>query len=732
MRPLLPADPASVGGHRLLGRLGSGGMGTVYLGRSPAGVLLAVKVIRADHAADPAFRARFRREAQAAAGLSGRWVVPVVAADPEAPEPWLATPFVPGPSLSEAVGAHGPLPAGSVRTLGVRLAEALEQVHAAGLVHRDVKPGNILLAPDGPRLIDFGIARAVGATTLTAADAVVGTPGYLPPEQARAGAGAPGPAGDVFSLGCVLVFAATGRGPFGGGHAAAVVFRTVHDEPVLDGVPAELREAVAACLAKDPAVRPLPLRLREALGGGTEPACGDGGSGADGADWLPPPLPRLIAERSTRALELPAPEPTRLDGPQAPSGVRGPGSGRLTRRRLLAVGGAVAAAAVPPAWLAARGRGPGGAAAARGAAVGPVFTVALQADLSGPGKAEGQAHERGLRLAADRHNARSGAPFRLAVRAADDGGDPARAAQVIGGLVADPSVVAVVGPTAQDAVPALAAACLAADLLLLPVSVHSGAAAQSDWRTVCDTRGKPEEISLPVLHYLSRVRPVSHTAVVEQEGAAETDWELTRMLRHTPPSQGTVSVHRIPGAAGAADLAGVVDAIVRAGAQAAVFAGTSAGVAGRFARTLAGAGFTGPRMATGRVMAPAFLEAAGGAAEEWVFGAFFTEPSAVPAAADFTAAHRAAYGAPPARWAAEAHDALGLVAAALAALGEEGRDRPGLSRRIFRTSYEGLAKPLAFDATTRTLAGLRVAHLYRVRSGAFAYLGPYADVTAAT
>ncbi|GGT04278.1 MULTISPECIES: bifunctional serine/threonine-protein kinase/ABC transporter substrate-binding protein [Streptomyces] len=729
MRPLLPADPASVGGHRLLGRLGSGGMGTVYLGRSPAGVLLAVKVIRADHAADPAFRARFRREAQAAAGLSGRWVVPVVAADPEAREPWLATPFVPGPSLSEAVGGYGPLPAGSVRTLGVRLAEALQQVHAAGLVHRDVKPGNILLAPDGPRLIDFGIARAVGATTLTAADAVVGTPGDLPPEQARAGARSPGPAGDVFSLGCVLVFAATGRGPFGGGHAAAVVFRTVHDEPVLDGLPAELREAVGACLAKDPAGRPLPQRLREVLGGG-EPADGDGGDG--GGDWLPPPLPRLIAERSTRALELPAPEPTRLDAPRTPPGAPGPGGGRLTRRRLLAVGGAVAAAAVPPAWLASRDRVRGGAGGPRGTAAGPVFTVALQADLSGPGRAEGQAHERGLRLAAEQHNARGGVPFRLAVRAADDGGDPARAAQVIAQLVADPSVVAVVGPTAQAAVPALAEACLAADLLLLPVSVHSGAAAQSHWRTVCDTRGKPEEISLPVLHYLSRVRPVSHTAVVEQEGAAETDRELTRMLRHTPPSQGTVSVHRIPAAAGGADLASVVDGILRAGAQAAVFAGTSAAVAGRFARALDGAGFAGPRMATGRVMAPTFLEAAGGAAEDWLFGAFFTEPSAVPAAAGFTAAHRAAYGEPPARWAAEAHDALGLAAAALAALGEEGRDRPGLSRRVFRTSYEGLAKPLAFDATTRTLAGLRVAHLYRVRSGAFAYLGPYADVTAAT
>ncbi|MGT2526689.1 serine/threonine-protein kinase [Streptomyces nojiriensis] len=176
MRPLLPADPAAIGGNRLLGRLGSGGMGTVYLGRSPAGTLVAVKVIRADHGADPAFRARFRREAEAAAGLTGRWVVPVIAADPEAREPWLATPFVPGPSLSEAVSGYGALPARSVRILGARLAEALAEVHAAGLVHRDVKPGNVLLAPDGPRLIDFGIARAAGATTLTAADAVVGTP----------------------------------------------------------------------------------------------------------------------------------------------------------------------------------------------------------------------------------------------------------------------------------------------------------------------------------------------------------------------------------------------------------------------------------------------------------------------------------------------------------------------------------------------------------------------------
>ncbi|MEO3842599.1 ABC transporter substrate-binding protein [Streptomyces sp. B22F1] len=267
MRALRADDPDELGGHRLLARLGAGGMGVVYLARAGDGTLVALKVIRPEHAANPAFRARFRREVRLATGLTGRWVVPVTAADAEARAPWLATAFVPGPALVEAVDGYGPLPPYAVSALGARLAEALAEVHAAGLVHRDVKPGNVLLALDGPRLIDFGIAHDSGATALTAPDAVIGTPGYLAPEQIRAG-GRAGPPSDVFALGCVLAYAATARRPYGTGNPAAVLYRTVHEAPDLAGLevlPRGLRAAITACLAKAPDDRPTAAELRTAL-----------------------------------------------------------------------------------------------------------------------------------------------------------------------------------------------------------------------------------------------------------------------------------------------------------------------------------------------------------------------------------------------------------------------------------------------------------------------------------
>ncbi|MGW0710555.1 protein kinase domain-containing protein [Streptomyces sp. NPDC002643] len=300
MERLAVVDPSVIGGYRLAGRLGAGGMGVVYLARSPHGAWCAVKVIRAEHAGDPGFRARFRREAELAARIGGRWTVPVVGADAEARSPWLATAYVPGPSLAEAVASHGPWPEGRLRGLGTALAEALEEVHAAGLVHRDVKPANVLLAVDGPRLIDFGIARAVGATALTTDGTIVGSPGYLSPEQARGRT--VGPPSDVFSLGCVLAHTATGRPPFGYGGAAAVLYRTVHDEPDLDGVPDGLDETVRRCLAKEAERRPSARELREVLGEFV----------AEG--WLPEGLPALVAARAARVLNLPVPDPTVVGG----------------------------------------------------------------------------------------------------------------------------------------------------------------------------------------------------------------------------------------------------------------------------------------------------------------------------------------------------------------------------------------------------------------------------------
>ena len=287
-RELEPGDPERIGPYRLLGLLGTGGMGRVFLGVSPGGRPVAVKVIRADLAADAGFRTRFRREIAVAREVSGPFTAPVINAGLDGPVPWLATAYVAGPSLADAVRDHGPLPVTSVLRLAAGLAEGLGAIHAAGVVHRDLKPANVLLAEDGPRLIDFGIAAGTEASALTRTGLVVGSPGFMSPEQAEGRE--VGPPSDIFSLGAVLAYAATGAGPFGGGSTPALVYRVVHSPASLDHVPAEVRPLIERCLAKDPARRPA---ARDLL---AETAVVQPGAG-----WLPEPVTRTFVQLAAPA-----------------------------------------------------------------------------------------------------------------------------------------------------------------------------------------------------------------------------------------------------------------------------------------------------------------------------------------------------------------------------------------------------------------------------------------------
>ncbi|MFE9779853.1 serine/threonine-protein kinase [Streptomyces sp. NPDC005775] len=296
MQPLEAGEPLSIGAYRLLGRLGAGGMGRVYLGRSAGGRTVAVKVVHPHLALDEQFRARFRREVDAARRIGAQWTAPVLDADPDAPVPWVAHGYVAGPPLSSAVTDHGPLPEQAVRTLGAGLAEALAAVHGQGLIHRDVKPSNVLLALDGPRLIDFGIARALDATaSLTSTGVSVGSPGYMAPEQIR-GLDTSG-AADIFSLGAVLAYAATGSAPFLGDSSAVLLYKVVHEEPELGELEGELHDAIAACLAKDPAGRPTPAELARQL-------APNGAAAAVAAGWLPGPLVREVSRSAVALLDL--------------------------------------------------------------------------------------------------------------------------------------------------------------------------------------------------------------------------------------------------------------------------------------------------------------------------------------------------------------------------------------------------------------------------------------------
>ncbi|MEW2704390.1 DUF4328 domain-containing protein [Streptomyces koyangensis] len=311
MHALRDDDPTHVADYRLLGRLGEGGMGVVYLARSPRGRMVAVKSIRTELAALPDFRLRFAEEVVIAQRVSADWTAAVLDADPHAERPWVATAYIPGPTLAEVVTRHGPLPESSVRGLASGLCDALADIHGAGLVHRDLKPSNIMITIDGPKVIDFGIVRALDSPThggLTSSGVIVGSPGFMAPEQVRGERLTA--ACDIFSLGSVLAFAACGRLPFaapGGGAHHALMYRVVHEEPDLAGVPEPLLPLVRDCLAKEPAARSslATLRAREEtqfrhLG-----------------PWLPAPVLAQLGQDAALLLEQEDPG-TRVGGESTP------------------------------------------------------------------------------------------------------------------------------------------------------------------------------------------------------------------------------------------------------------------------------------------------------------------------------------------------------------------------------------------------------------------------------
>lgn len=720
MQPLHPTDPARVGGYRTLGRLGAGGMGVVLLGRSAGGALAAVKLVRAEYADDPAFRVRFRREVAVARKVRSRWAVPVVDADTEAPAPWLATEFVPGPALSDAVARSGGLPADSVRFLGARLAEALDAVHAAGLVHRDVKPANVLLATDGPRLIDFGIARALDDTVLTATDVVIGSPGFLSPEQAQGGH--VGPPSDVFSLGCVLAYAATGRRPFGSGPVEAMLFRTVHDTADTTGIPHGLLDVVAACLAKAPGDRPTAAGLRDALVRDAE------------GPWLPGPLLQLIAERSARMLQLPDIEPTRATAPPVPAApadaLPAPAAAPPPPRRRILLGAAAATLLAggggTAAWLLGdrtppdgKGTGPDGKGTGpdrKSAAPRPTLAIGLQADLTGPGRAAGHAQRDGAVLAVEQLSARDDLPFSFRLVEADDQGAPGPAAAAAAAFAADPSVVAVLAATAG---PAVGAVLTGYDRAGLPVLTVTDGDTTHLSRVYTCLRPNDAYQMRPVAEYLTG-RDRGTTLLVDD--GTTYGWQTTRFLSEalragkSPVTPATVAAD--------ADHTAVARDAVRAAAGAVLYGGGPSGAA-RLARALTAAGYRGRTVATQAVHDLRFLQEAAESAEGWLLVSTAVDPAsaAAPTAARaFDTAFRARHDRPAPLHAAEAYDAVHLLAHCAQGLGRAQVRRGDLVPTLRATTYEGVSKRYAFEQANGTYTGDGL-FCYEVASARFRLLG---------
>lgn len=748
---LRESDPTRIGPYRLLGRLGAGGMGVVYLGRSPGGRHVAVKTVLAQYADDEDFRRRFRREADLARRVEVRWIPPVLDADPDAASPWLATAYVSGPSVHDAVTEFGPLPLATGARLGMLLAEALEQTHVAGLVHRDIKPSNVLLALDGPRLIDFGIARTVTESTITAAGNIVGSPGFLSPEQARGER--VGPASDVFSLGAVLAYALSGTPPFGRGTPAGLLYTVVHEEPCLEDLPKPLHPLVRACMAKAAQERPSSKDVRAAL-------VRLGPREAD--DWLPAPVIRLIAARasalldtdgtapdtdgtapdtdadSAAAADLTAGTGTRLgsapaDG--APTAVAGTAvltgpvddplsapAGRPpppTRRRLLAVTGAASVTALGGLglWAALRDSGgPGGGAPSR-----TRYVIGLHADLSGPGAAVGVAQERGARLAVARVTARTHLPFAFSLRALDDKGRPSTAREVADQLTSDPDVVAVIGPSTETTALETAATYAEAELATLIISAGAGDLTQRNPTSLVRITPDDYAQARAIVGWLARKAKARRVALVDDRTAY--GWGVTRTVKEALRGETATRSWIVP--AGRRDYGPVAKEILGDGADAVVYAGSHPDAA-RLAQALTRTGFTGTRIGTTRVHHPAFVERAGASADGWLLTSSVTDPTATPTLRGFAKDHQARFDTAPAPYAAEAFDAVHVIAAALTGSDSAPVERTTLIRFLRATTYQGVTKKLAFQHSDGDYTG-HGTFLYRVEHGRARWLGNEAD-----
>ncbi|MFD3590208.1 bifunctional serine/threonine-protein kinase/ABC transporter substrate-binding protein [Streptomyces sp. NPDC058683] len=695
MERLQPADPSSIGGHRLVGRLGAGGMGVVYLARSPHGAWVALKVIREEYAEDPGFHARFRRETELASRLAGRWTVPVLAADADARSPWLATAYIPGLPLSEALALRGPWPLPQVRALAAALAAALDDVHRAGLVHRDVKPANVLLAADGPRLIDFGIARAVGATALTTDGSVIGSPGYLSPEQARGRT--VGPPSDVFSLGCVLAHTATGRPPFGTGRAATVLYRTVHKEPDLAGLSADLVPMVRACLTKEPDDRPTVARLRAEFGEFTT------------GTWLPEGLPALVADRATDVLDLPVPEPTTLSVPDAEAGP--------SRRRLLIASAAVGVSAVGggSAWW----RWGRTGAPTAGKRPLPSRTLALLGDLS---TAVVQAQVRGARLAVAEHNAGSDRTFDLALRTADDRGTAAGSTAAAGRLVAAPEVYAVIGAGTNTAVPAAVPVCTKAGVCLLITRADTDAIDVTNTTSSLILRSTRTPGPGSLVKYLNRVVKPARTVVVHDlTDAEEGEATLRAITVYRTLEVGTVDAAEVAKGDGftgvAHDLAAHPDTVV-------IFAGGVPDRAAACAEALTAAGHRGVRGGDEHILGTSFLRAGTG----WWISTGYCDAATDPRTRAFAAAYRSRYRTAPPPWAAEAYDAVRYAAHGLAAPG--GGERESLRAELLRAPWQGITRRYKYESQSQYLETGQDGgwFLYRVEGAKARFVARHDDI----